>query len=248
MFKFFLAAVLFMGTAYADDLPTLHQVYEAAQSGRLNDAQRMMDKVLAAHPESGKAHFVEAEILAREGRRADAAAELNTAQRLAPGLPFAKPGAVQELKSIISQGRPARRGFPWGLFLLGVGAIFLIYFMFRSRMSRNAAYMPAGQPYNPGYNPGYGQGYGPGPGYGPTGGGMGSGILSGLATGAAVGAGLVAGEEIAHHLMDGNQNAGTPVADNSWDNMGGQDFGVADNSSWGDDSGFFADNGGNDWS
>ena len=249
MLKYFLAFVLFTGAAYADDLPTLHQVYEAAQAGRLNDAQRMMDKVLAARPDSGKAHFVEAEILAKEGRRADAAAELNKAQRLAPGLPFAKPEAVQELRAVIASSRSAsaQRSFPWGLFLLGIGAIFLIYYIFRARMARNAAYMPAGG-MQPGYGPGYGQGYGGYPGYGPTGGGTGSGILSGLATGAAIGAGMVAGEEIAHHFMDGNQNANMPVADNSWDDMGGRDFGVADNSSWNDDSGFFADNGGNDWS
>ena len=75
---------------------------------------------------------------------------------------------------------------------------------------------------------------------------MGSGILSGLATGAAVGAGMVAGEEIAHHLMGGSN--GNAVASDSWGN-GGQDFGVADNGSWGDNSSF-ADNSdfGSDWS
>jgi hypothetical protein len=54
--------------------------------------------------------------------------------------------------------------------------------------------------------------------------------------------------------MDGNQSSGnTPVSD-SWnstpDSMGGQDFGIADNSSWSDNSNF-ADNsdfGGGDWS
>lgn len=234
------------GTAYAED-PTLHQVFEAAQSGRLDEAQRMMDKVLQDHPNSGKAHFVEAEILAKAGRTGSAANELATAERLSPGLPFAKPEAVSELKTALSHPVQARRGFPWGMFFLGIGAIFLIYFIFRSMAARSrpATYIPAGGGGMPG-SPGYG-GYGPG--YGPAGGGMGSGILSGLATGAALGAGMVAGEEIAHHLMDGNSSSGTPVSD-SWDtgNVGGQDFGVADNSSWDDGGGFFADNGGNDWS
>lgn len=251
------AAVLFGGTAYAED-PSMHQVYQAAQSGRLDEAQRMMDKVLQDHPNSAKAHFVEAEILAKEGRTGNAASELATAERLAPGLPFAKPDAVSELRSIIGGQQPAARqarpGFPWGMFFLGIFAIFVIYFLFRSMAarSRQAAYIPAGMQGPGGYPPpGYG-GYGPG--YGPMGGGgMGSGILSGLATGAAVGAGMVAGEEIAHHLMDGgNQNPGnTPVSD-SWgaspDNMGGQDFGIADNSSWDNGGGFMADGGGNDWS
>ena len=242
------ASVLFCTTAFADDSPSLHQVYEAAQAGRLDDAQKMMDKVLAAHPDSGKAHFVEAEILAKEGRRADAAAELGKAERLAPGLPFAKPEAVQELRSIVAGGQArARGGFPWGMLFLGLGAIFVIYYLFRSRFARNT-YIPAGAApggYAPGYAP---PGYAPG--YGPAGGGMGSGILSGLATGAAIGAGMVAGEEIAHHFMDGNQqNSGmSPVSDSWSDNMGGQDFGVADSSSWDDNSGFFADNSGSDWS
>ena len=246
--KIILAAfVLSCTTAFADDSPSLRQVYEAAQAGRLDDAQNMMDKVLAAHPDSGKAHFDEAEILAKEGRRADAAAELGKAERLAPGLPFAKPEAVQELRSIVAGGQSrARGGFPWGLLFLGLGAIFVIYYLFRSRFSRNSAYIPAGAGgYAPGYAP---PGYAPG--YGPAGGGMGSGILSGLATGAAIGAGMVAGEEIAHHFMDDNQqNSGmSPVSDSWSDNMGGQDFGVADSSSWDDNSGFFADNGGSDWS
>lgn len=252
------------GTAFADDTPSMHQVYQAAQSGRLDDAQKMMDKVLAAHPESAKAHFVEAEILAKEGRTDGATAELETAQRLAPGLPFAKPEAVRELRSILGRhqqvGNRSRAGFPWGMLFLGIGAIFVIYFVFRSMVSRNARYIPAAQSYPGGpYGPGGGMGGGYGPGYGPMGGGgmgggMGSGILSGLATGAAVGAGMVAGEELAHHFMDGNQSSGnTPVSD-SWnstpDNMGGQDFGIADNSSWSDNSSF-ADNsdfGGGDWS
>ena len=237
-----LAMVALMGgTAYAED-PTLHQVYEAAQSGRLDEAQRMMDKVLQDHPNSAKAHFVEAEILAKSGRTGSAASELATAERLSPGLPFARPEAVNDLRAALDRPVQHRRSFPWGLFFLGIGAIFMIYFIFRSMAARSRpAYIPAGggQPYGA---PGYGQGYGPG--YGPMGGGgMGGGILSGLATGAALGAGMVAGEEIAHHLMDGNSSGATPVSD-SLD----QDFGVSDNSSWDDGGGFFADNGGNDWS
>ena len=43
-------------------------------------------KVLQDHPESGKAHFVEAELLAKQGRYASAEAELNNADRLAQGI------------------------------------------------------------------------------------------------------------------------------------------------------------------
>ena len=104
------ALVLAVGVsspAFADD-PTLHQVYEAAQAGNMADAQRMMDKVLADHPNSSKAHFVEAELLARQGRYAQAQSELATAERLEPGLPGEKPQAVSDLRARISQARALR--------------------------------------------------------------------------------------------------------------------------------------------
>ncbi len=34
----------------------------------MDDAQRMMREVLQAHPDSGKAHFVDAELLAKQAR------------------------------------------------------------------------------------------------------------------------------------------------------------------------------------
>jgi hypothetical protein len=83
------------------------------------------------------------------------------------------------------------------------------------------------------------------------GGGIGSGILGGLATGAAVGAGVVAGEAFMNHVFDGNHSAENPVRPEndltpspSQYDMGGDDFGVSDTSSW-DDSG---SSGGGDWS
>src|ERR1039458_10291815 len=90
------------GVALADDSPTLDQVYQEAHAGRLEDAQRMMDKVLKEHPSSAKAHFVEAELLAKQGRMGNAEEELRNAERLKPDLSFAKPQAVQDLKNLIA--------------------------------------------------------------------------------------------------------------------------------------------------
>ena len=96
-------ALLFLAApAFAEDEPTMHQVYLAAEAGKFNEAQSMMDKVLRDHPNSAKAHFVEAELLAKQGLFSNAGVELNTAERLQPGLPFAKPEAVKNLKSRIS--------------------------------------------------------------------------------------------------------------------------------------------------
>jgi hypothetical protein len=262
---------VFGGVAQAADEPGLHQIYQAADAGRLDEAQSMMRQVLQAHPNSGKAHYVEAELLAKQGDFSRAREELAKAQSLAPGLPFAKPQAVENLKTLL-EGSSATRAnnlpvahaqpvehsssFPWGLFLTGLGLIAFIVVVARvmsQRAGPSASYVPAGHaepvpagytPYGASYNggaPGYAPGYNPQPG-------MGSRIMGGLATGAAVGAGVVAGEAIARHFMGGQDNSQpfssasnnidlAPSSGDLFNDMGGQDFGIADTSSWDDGGG-----------
>jgi hypothetical protein len=72
------------------------------------------------------------------------------------------------------------------------------------------------------------------------------GIPSGLAAGAAIGPGMVAVEVLMHRIFDGSANpaGGTPRLEVPVDylrndadyDMGGDDFGVADEGSWDDDS------------
>lgn len=260
--------MLISGVAAAD-APTLHQVYEAAQAGRMNEAEGMMQQVLKEHPSSAKAHYVDAELLAKTGHMSEAREEINNAERLEPGLPFAKPQAVQELKARVSGSqmnistastpRSSQGGFPWGLLLLLIGVIALCALIMRAFINRNTSssnVYPAGYPSSAPYNGG--QPY-PGGGYAPMtppASGMGSGIMSGLATGAALGAGMVAGEALMHHFTDGsNHGDAVPSAqpmDTAWDtqpdDMGGADFGVADNSSWDDNSTMADLSGGDDWS
>src|SRR5471032_2475092 len=107
-----LTSVMFAGSSIAADEPTLHQVYQAADAGRLNEARGMMDKVLRDHPNSAKAHFVEAELLTMQGRLTNADAELRTAERLAPGLPFAMPQAVENLTQRIASSQTSARPDP----------------------------------------------------------------------------------------------------------------------------------------
>src|SRR5436190_1777948 len=105
----FLSLVFYTSlSAYAAQDISMHQVYMAAEAGKFDDAQAMMDKVLRDHPNSAKAHFVEAELLVRQGQNDRAQTELNTAERLAPGLPFAKPQAVRNLKARLSGSLIAR--------------------------------------------------------------------------------------------------------------------------------------------
>jgi hypothetical protein len=264
-----LASFVFAGTSLAA-APSLHEVYQAAEAGRLNEAQAMMTQVLREHPNSAKAHFVEAELLAKQGKPADAAAELATAERLAPGLPFAEQKAVDSLRrQIAPSSAPARQPprahgalpspagqFPLGLLLVGAALIAAVVFFARRMSQRNANVSPAGG------GAAYGTDFGPsaplrasGTGgamapMGPAATGMGSGILGGLATGAALGAGIVAGEALMRRFTnDGRHDADQSVAPASFDwdasanDMGGNDFGVSDGGSW-DDS---ASGGGDDW-
>ena len=252
-------------SALADGDPTMSQIYAAAEGGHLDQAQQMITQVLASHPTSAKAHYVQAELYAKEGKTTEARAELGTAERLNPGLTDFKPRSVEELKGQLGLGsRPqagqrmvvapsrAEPGIPWGKLLIAVGVIALLFMLFRRRPAYNQ-YPAAGA--GPGYGApgaGYGPGYGPGP---MGGGGVGSGIAGGLASGLAVGAGVVAGEELAHHFLDGGRREGgvIPSADaaepgySSNSDMGGSDFGANDSGSW-DDGGGSGGGGGDDWS
>ena len=244
------------GTALADTEPTVHQIYQAASSGHLDQAQQMMDQVLRDHPDSAKAHYVQSELYAREGKLSLARAELARAEQLAPGLPKENPRSVAELKSELGLSRRdepslgAIRGstfhFPWVTVLILALLVGVTWMLFRRRTTY-AQYPPSGvAPAAPGtYPPG---GYGPG---GPVGsGGIGSTVAGGLAGGLAAGAGIVAGEALAHSVLDREHSSATrvPEADNSGpdaanSDMGGTDFGVDDPGSWDDSSG----GGGDDW-
>jgi hypothetical protein len=251
-------AVAITSPAFADSEPTMDQIYTAAAGGHLDQAQQMITQVLADHPTSAKAHYVQAELYAKEGQTALARSELGTAEQLKPGLPFASPRSVQELKAqlglrtgaispAVIRSVPAAARFPWGtvLILAGVVAILLMVFRRRNTYVQYPAAGPGmgGQPGT--YGPG---GYGPGP---MGGGGIGSGIAGGLASGLAVGAGVVAGEELAHHFLDGGHSGGVippaEAGDSGFSNgdMGGSDFGVNDPGSGWDDGG---GGGGGDWS
>lgn len=240
---------------YAADQISIHDVYQAAEAGNMSKAQAMMDQVLREHPDSAKAHFVEAELLAKQGKMAAAAEELNAAERLKPGLPFEKPQAVQALKATIAGHGAQRNAAPTNeggisgttIFLI-IALVVFIFFVGRAMGRRsNPVVYPAN---NNGGNAPYGQApYGGAP-YGGApmgGGGMGSGILGGLATGAALGAGMVAGQELMHHFTDGDKSNNGMVSDanagDSWtdaNDMGGNDFGMTDTGSW-------DDGGGGDW-
>jgi hypothetical protein len=233
-----------------------------------------MNEVLKNHPDKAEAHYVDAELQARVGDFGRAREELATALRLDPSGSFAKPGALAALQRELARGQTSRgptgysgngnapaaeqrerHGSIWPVALLIFAGIVILWALMSRRRTPPQYYPPAAGPVGGGFGPGpMGGGYGPA-GYGPPmgGGGVGSGIVGGLASGLAIGAGVAAGEELVHHFTDRDGNrveappgyVPPPQDDNQ--NMGGNDFGVSDGSSWGggDDGGSFGgDSGG----
>ncbi len=271
IFQALLAVLAFsaVSVAFAAE-PTINQVYDALRAGHANQAQGMMVEVLRAHPDKAKPHYVEAEVLVKLGRYGDAQAELARAEQIEPGLRFAAPAAVQELRGLIANGansvavRPApvpgalpvqaspEHSFPWGVVLVMLALGGIVFVILRARRNAQVIYAGGG---GAGPTPYYGGGqpmpYGAPPMMPMGGGGIGSGIVGGLVTGAAVGAGMVAGEALAHNLMDGGHpgggvlpQGGQPMLTDNND-LGGQNFGIADSGSW-DDGGSGGGGGGSD--
>lgn len=233
-----LLSLVLMGLSASNALatdPSMSEVYKAAESGNFAQANAMMKQVLSDHPNSGKAHFVNAELMAKEGRIEAARDELQIAEKLAPGLPGIKPEAVSGLKARLSAPPPAVAQnnnyapvaqhsssnsssiLPW---VIGFAVVAFIFFVYRMFARPQQVYMPQPQYGNMGPTPmggvaPMGQPYGPAPMGG--GGGMGSGIMGGLVTGAAVGAGMVAGEALMHNVLGdhGNSNSGGFAPNNS---------------------------------
>ena len=159
-------------TAPAD--PSLKQIYDAAQAGQLDKAQTMVQQVLVLHPNSAKAHFVQAELFARQGQLPKAREALAAADKLAPGLPFAKSEAIQSLRAQldakgsapavkspsgnsfgVTPAKPpaAPANTPWGMILvLGGAAIALVVFLIRRKPAQT--FIPPAPYANPGSSPG----------------------------------------------------------------------------------------------
>ena len=255
-------AIGFAGAAPADTDATPHQIYEAAQSGHLVEAQQMIDQVLRDHPQNAKAHFIAAELDARIGDLPAARQQLASAKQLDPTLAFASGQSRTELERQLTGMRsgipgggaqafaPAvhRSSVPWGLIIIVALGAFVLWSFFRNRAQRAYAQQGYGPGALPPGNPGMPTGYGPGyPPYPAPGGG--SGLMGNLASGLAIGAGVAAGEELVRHVIDGNGNVvqvpAADVRDPQNQDMGGNDFGTTGNDSWGNDSGG-GDSGG-DW-
>ena len=94
--------------------PTMHQIYEAATTGHLTEAQDMITQVLANHPKSAKAHWVQAEVYAKANKTNMARSEVLEAERLNPGLTEISAKSVRQLKTELGliEGSPPETRIP----------------------------------------------------------------------------------------------------------------------------------------
>jgi hypothetical protein len=208
---------------------TIKQVYDTAKSGDIDGALTMMAPVLKDHPDSAKAHYIEAELLAKAGRLGEARPELAKAKSLDPGLAGISSHSVRELEAKLNSATglvpasripgtvapgtiapgmvpaPQHSSVPWGLIIIAGLVIFGIVALLARRSSSTYVQSYGGPtPVQPGYGapmpgPGYGPGYGA-PGYG--GGMMGGGGGGGLMGSLASGAAMGAGFAVGEEVVD----------------------------------------------
>ncbi len=226
-----LSMVLLSSVAFA--VPTEQQVQDAVRSGNYTQAQSLMAEVVADKPNSAKAHYIYAEVLAHNGAFNKASDEAAKASELDPKITFTDPDKFrafqQEVQRATTQAaRPMRSaapmtssaptygtpstggGIPGWIWLVGLVILAIVLWrgLTRSRAAGGTMGPTGGTGYGaPGMNQGYGPGYGP---YGP-GGAPGVAPRSGaLGTGLAVAGGVAGGmllDEVLHR-RDGTSGAG----------------------------------------
>ena len=167
-------------SALAWAVPTLQQVEAQVRQGNYAQAESMMREVVAAKPDSARAHYVYAEILARGGKLAQAVEEARAARTIDPDVKFTDPekfrtfeaallreqnaAARVPLKPSAVESRapaaaapapgapaPATTGVPGWLWVVGLGAI---GFALWRKMSRSRDASMAGAAAAPGIGQG----------------------------------------------------------------------------------------------
>lgn len=146
--------------------PSVNDVEQAIARGDLRGAQTMLDQVVAAHPDSARAHYLDAQVLERNRRYDEALTQLNAARNIDPAIGFtdrAKFETIQRRITAEAQGgarpatsiqsfpsagattrdavAPARRGpspIAWlGLLLVLAGVVGLIMWSMKRRRAQD---------------------------------------------------------------------------------------------------------------
>ena len=233
-----LALTLATGLAFA--LPTVDQVQVEVQRGHYEQAASMMQEVVQARPDSARAHYVYAEILAHQGRFAEASDQARLARQTDPGIRFAERDKFEAFERTLERERAAQsqprttppheraplpatgmresRGSGLPAWLWGLGGLIIALLLWRLIAQRPRPLAPSSMAGTSTTGaPGAGV---PAAGYGPAGYGYGPGYParpgSGmLGTGVAAAGGFAAGMLADRLLHDHDGNGAAPVHDGS---------------------------------
>jgi predicted Zn-dependent protease len=96
-----IAAVTFMNGAFA--LASLQEAESAVQQGHFGRAEAMIQHVIVANPENARAHYLYAELLARDGKISAATDEARAARRLDPDIRFTDPANFRLFEAMLSE-------------------------------------------------------------------------------------------------------------------------------------------------
>jgi hypothetical protein len=110
MKRLMLSVALVAMSALAWALPSLQEVEAQVTQGHYAQAESMMREVVAAKPNSARAHYVYAEILAHDGSLARAADEARLARQIDPDLGFTTPEKFRAFEASLTRAQtPAPR-------------------------------------------------------------------------------------------------------------------------------------------
>ncbi len=100
-------SLLFVSAA-AFALPTVQQIESAMSQGNWQQADAGLSEVLQAHPNNARAHYLYSQVLDREGRYADALAQVQQAKTLDPQIRFTDPPVSHKPKRASAATRNVR--------------------------------------------------------------------------------------------------------------------------------------------
>lgn len=133
-----LAAYLVFGSLAMAADSSIDQIDQVAKTGKLREENRPAVQALLDHPQSVKEHFDKVALLLKQGRLPADRTELSTTERLAPGLPYAKPDVPEPS----NQGAGGQ--LLWELILAAIGVLIAGHLVFRRpSASTNVPYVSA---------------------------------------------------------------------------------------------------------
>ena len=96
-----MAASLMLVSAAAFAVPSAGQIEQSMTQGNWAQADSQLNEVIQAHPNNAKAHYLYAQVLDREGRPADALAQIQQAKTLDPAIKFTDPSRFNAMEARI---------------------------------------------------------------------------------------------------------------------------------------------------